>query len=328
MKNATPLFYTLIFILSLVVHVSIAVGADTSQDNNQLQQGCLPNGDVFNLFYPDAISLRHVAFLTEFGTLNTNVVIGDTPDGSVAIAAMDLVERVGEYLQTINTTSSAGIGLTASTIPPKYLAERTIVLCGTVQSNALIRQLVDAGKSKVDWSAEALGKIEVVPNAFDGPGSAVILGGRDAQASILAIAALNEFFKHLTGATLVEAMMLQADKQLQHGEVRAAKDTYKRLVDGLRIDGSATFFAPIKDMSPHFPKLLKEEVDMSVEMAKFLTTEPSATEANKALRDVAKKCAFCHQRYLSYDRMKTNRISYLYSQYPDARLETEWAKSK
>ncbi len=223
--------------------------------------------------------------------------------------------------------SPAAIGISAGDVPEKYLQEKTIVLCGGPAENELVKQLVDSGKSKVDWNTAQTGTIEVISRAFGGPGIAVVLGGHGPDGSFYAISALSEFFKHLTGAGLVEAMMLKADKQLQRNDVQGAFESYKRLLDGLRIDGSANFYVPVKEISPDFPKLLKAETDMSREFARFLKTGPTPKEANDQHRKIAGECAYCHQRYLSYDRMSPNRVKYLYSQYPKARLETDWAKT-
>jgi len=155
----------------------------------------------------------------------------------------------------------------------------------------------------------------------------VILGGKDPKGASYAIAAMSEFFKHLTGAGLVEASMLQADRQLQRGDIKGASDSYARLIDGLRIDSSATFHVPIKDNTPDFSILLKEEIEMSRQFARFLATGPTPEKANAQFRQIAGKCTYCHHRYFSYDKMATNRVKYLYSQYPKARLETAWADS-
>ncbi|MCP3874034.1 MAG: hypothetical protein GY699_12860, partial [Desulfobacteraceae bacterium] len=183
-----------------------------------VKMGCYPNGEMFNSFSPDAIAIRTVAFLTEFGTLNTNIVIGEYPSSTVAVSAMELCERIGEYLQVINTNSSDAIGLSTGDVSQKYLQEKTIVLCGGPSENELVRQLVKSGKSKVDWNNAQTGTIEVIPEAFGGPGTAVVLAGQGPDGSFYAISAMSEFFKHLTGAGLAEAMMLKADNQLQRGD--------------------------------------------------------------------------------------------------------------
>ncbi len=315
-------------VLMMMLALSVITSAVSSQkpDPKKAKMGCYPNGEIFNSFFPDAVGLRMVPFLTEFGTLNTNVVIGQHPSGKVAVAAMELCERIGEYLQVINTNSSDTIGLAAGDVPEKYLQEKTIVLVGGPSENELVKQLVDSGKSQVDWSMAQTGTIEVISGAFGGPGTAVVLGGQGPDGSFYAISAMSELFRHFSGAGLLEAMMLKADKQLQRGDVQGASESYERVLDGLRIDGSANFHAPIKDITPDFSKLLKAEVDMSRELARFLKTHPTPKEANAQLRAIARECAYCHQRYLSYDRMSPNRVKYLYSQYPKARLETDWAK--
>ncbi len=318
-------------VITLVLILAIITTAMSSQefelDSKNEKMGCYPNGEIFNAFSPNAISLRTVPFLTEFGTLNTNVVVGQHPSGTVAVAAMTLCERIGEYLQVINTTSSDTIGISTGAVPEKYLQEKTMVLCGGPSENERVKQLVESGKSKVDWDTAQTGTIEVIVGAFGGPGTAVVLGGQGPEGATYAISALSEFFKHLTGAGLVEAMMLKADVQLQRGDIQGASESYERLVDGLRIDGSANFHAPIKDITPDFPKLLEEEVAMSRKLARFLRTKPTPEAANAQFRNVAGECRYCHQRYLSYDRMSPNRVTYLYSQYPNARLETEWAQT-
>ncbi len=315
-------------VLMMVLAFSIIATAVSSQqlDPKHVKMGCLPNGEIFNSFSPDVTALRTVPFLTEFGTLNTNVVIGQHPSSTVAVSVMELCERIGEYLQVINTNSSDTIGLSTGDVPQKYLQEKTIVLCGGPSENELVLQLVKSGKSKVDWNTAQTGTVEVISEAFGGPGTAVVLAGHGPDGSFYAISAMSEFFKHLSGAGLVEAMMLKADKQLQRGDVQGASESYARLVDGLRIDGTANFHLLIKDFTPDFPKLLKAEVDMSIQFARLLKTNPTPKAANTQFRKIAGECAYCHQRYLSYDRMSPNRVKYLYSQYPKARLETDWAK--
>ncbi len=328
MKKSTFNVSTGIVLTVVLILVMITTAVSKQNPGPKIvKMGCLPNGEIFNSFSPNATALRTVPFLTEFGILNTNVVIGQHPSSTVAVSAMELCERIGEYLQVINTNSSDTIGLSTGDVPQKYLQEKTIVLCGGPSENELVKQLVKSGKSKVDWNAAQTGTIEVISEAFGGPGTAVVLAGQGSDGSFYAISAMSEFFKHLTGAGLAEAMMLKADNQLQRSDVQGASDSYARLVDGLRIDGTANFHAPIKDITPDFSKLLKAEVDMSVELARLLKTKPTSKTANTQLRKIAGECAYCHQRYLSYDRMSPNRVKYLYSQYPKARLETDWAKT-
>lgn len=289
--------------------------------------GCLPGGQVFDLFTPDAVPLRTTAYMTPFGTLNTNIVLGDDPSGAVAIAAIDLAERIGEYLPAVASTSPIPLAMRASEAPAKYLEQKTMLLCGGPDENALVKRLVDEGKSKVDWKAAEVGQIEVVEQAFGGPGTAVILGGSTSQGSVYAINAFTEFFKHLAGATLAQAKMLEADRQLRRGDIAGAADSFVYLLNGLRVDGSAKFFVPIKNPSPKFEQQLKDEAKLAQEVGQLLSQGPSLEEAEAQFQELASRCTYCHERYLSFDFKGTNRMQYLFSQFPDTRIETQWAKA-
>ena len=290
------------------------------------QLGCFPNGEVFDAFTPDAVKIRTTGFLTPFGTLNTNVVLADDPSGPVAVGAVELAERVGELLTAFNTTSSDQIALKASDVPDKYLEQKTMLLCGGPDENPLVRRLVREGKSTVDWTRADMGRIEVIEGAFGGPGTAIILGGADPDAAFYAIGALSEYLKHVGGAGLAQAKMLQADRQLRRGEVAAAADSFEHLLNGLRIDGGATFHAPIKDPSPEFPAELAQEVRMARDVYRLLKRGAPAVEADARFRTLAGRCVYCHDRYLAFDFTGTNRMQYLFAQYPDTRLQTDWAR--
>lgn len=315
---------TLAMVLLAATGIGLVFAPAHAAEEDQL--GCLPNGDLFNLFDPDSVGLRTTAYMTPFGTLNTNLVIGDEPSGAVAVAAIDLAERIGEFLPAVGSTSPIPLALQVSQAPQKYLQQKTSLLCGGPDENALVEQLVDAGRSSVDWDTAEVGYIEVIENAFDGPGTAVILGGATPEASAYAINAFSEFFKHLAGATLAQARMLEADRQLRRGEVTAAADSFVHLLNGLRVDGSANFYVPINNPSPKFEQQLKDEVKLAQEVAQLLRNEPSLEQAEAQFQELASRCMYCHERYLSFDFMGTNRMQYLYSQYPQTRLQTEWAK--
>ncbi|NCC29207.1 MAG: hypothetical protein EOM22_13990 [Gammaproteobacteria bacterium] len=287
--------------------------------------GCLPGGEVFGLFSPDAVKVRTTAYMTPFGTLNANIVLGDAPSGPVAIAAIDLAERFGEFLTAIAATSSIPIAIQASRVPEKYLEEKTIILCGGPAENPLVRRLVEEGRSVVDWENAEVGHIEVVEQAFGGPGRAVILGGANPRASVYAINAFTEFFKHLAGASLALARMLDAERQLQRPDIAGAGDSFERMLDGLRIDGSAKFHVPIRNPSPDFEQQLKDEVKLAQQVAQLLRSEPTPEEARTAFYDLAERCTDCHRRYLSFDFNATNRVQYLFSQYPNRQIGSDWA---
>lgn len=291
------------------------------------EMGCLPNGELFDLFAPDAVGLRTTAYMTPFGTLNTNLVLGDQPSAAVAVAAIDLAERIGEFLPALGSTSPIPLAMPAADAPQKYLEQKTTLLCGGADENALVQRLVATDKSTVDWEAAEVGYIEVVENAFGGPGTAVILGGATPQASAYAINAFSEFFKHLAGATLAQARMLEADRQLRHGEINAAADSFGTLLNGLRVDGSANFFVPIENPSPKFEEQLRDEVRLAQAFARLLRTDPDLEQAEAQFQELASRCMYCHERYLAFDYMGTNRMQYLFSQYPETRLQTEWAKT-
>lgn len=287
--------------------------------------GCYQGGKVFEVFFPTAVELRETAFLTPFGTVNMNLVLGENIGAKAATGALELAERIGEFLISVNTSAMAEhIALLDRDVPEKYLQEKTMILVGGPTENLLVRRLVEAGASKVDWAASELGGVEVVPNAFGGPGTAIILAGNSPQGTYNAATALASFFAHLAGATMIEAWMLLADEQLQRGEVEAAARSFERILTGLRIDGASNFHAPIKDWNPDFPLLLAAEARQAQDMHTFLRTNPPLEQADEKFRELAQTCVYCHQRYLTYDRMATNRVQYNYSQYPNHRLETEW----
>lgn len=316
-------------ILVLAALVALAWHAPaSSQENDEPQRealGCHLGGQVFQEFFPDAVGLRNVAFVTPFGTLNSNIVLGSGIGAKEASGAMELAERMGEFLIAVNSSAmTEHISLLDSETPEKYLLEKTMLLCGGPEQNSLVKRLVDSGASKVEWSQNEKGAIEVIPNAFGGNGAAVIMAGATPEATYNATTALAAFFAHLAGATMIESWMLIADEQLQRGEIEGAARSFERIICGLRIDGASNFHAPIKDFSPAFPKLLAAEAEHAKELLQTLRKNPSVEEANEKFRTLAKECVYCHRRYLSYDRMATNRVQYNYSQFPDRRMETEW----
>lgn len=325
MKKPNSLMYYILVFVALSFLSQGILPAIAQEDTPREPLGCHLGGQVFQEFFPNAVELRTVAFITPFGTLNSNIVLGESIDSVVASGAMELAERMGEFLISINSSAmTEHISLLASETPEKYLQEKTMLLCGGPEENSLVKRLVDSGASKVDWSTADKGKIEVIPNAFGGNGAAVIMAGADSQATYNAATALAAFFAHLAGATMIESWMLLADEQLQRGEVEGAARSFERIVCGLRIDGASNFHAPIKDFNPAFPELLAEEATQAQELHQLLLTSPSPEKANEEFRKLAKKCVYCHQRYLSYDRMSTNRVQYNFSQFPDRRLETSW----
>jgi len=325
MKHKTHLKRILIVVTACILLACGVHAASGGDEPEREPLGCHLGGKVFQEFFPDAVELRTVAFLTPYGTLNSNIVLGEDLAPLAATGAMELAERLGEFLIAVNSSAmTEHVSLLANQTPEKYLQEKTMLLCGGPEVNSLVKRLVDSGASKVDWSAEKTGKIEVVPNAFGGNGTAVIMAGADATATYNATTALAGFFAHLAGATMIESWMLYADQQLQRGEVQGAAKSFERIVCGLRIDGASNFHAPIKNFNDAFPELLAEEASQAQELHKALLASPSPEEADKEFRELAKKCVYCHQRYLSYDRMSTNRVQYNYSQYPGHRLETEW----
>lgn len=310
-------------LLALAWHVPAS-----SQESDEPQReplGCHLGGQVFQEFFPDAVGLRNVAYITPFGTLNSNIVLGSEIGAKEASGAMELAERLGEFLIAVNSSAmTEHVSLLDSETPEKYLQEKTMLLIGGPEQNSLVKQLVESGASKVDWSASDKGGIEVIPNAFGGNGAAVIMAGATPDATYNATTALAAFFAHLAGATMIESWMLLADEQLQRGEIEGAAKSFERIICGLRIDGASNFHAPIKDFNPAFPKLLAAEAEHAQELLQTLRKDPSVEDANEKFRTLAKECVYCHRRYLSYDRMATNRVQYNYSQYPDRRLETEW----
>jgi len=312
--------------LTLLLGIS-TLSSRLAQADEAHPLGCLPGGQVFDLFTPDAVPLRTTAYMTPFGTLNTNIVLGDDPSGAVAVAVTDLAERIGEYLPAVASTSPIPLAMRASEAPAKYLEQKTMLLCGGPDENALVKRLVEEGKSVVDWKSAELGHIEVIEQAFGGPGSAVILGGATPQASVYAINAFSEFFKHLAGATLAQSKMLEADRQLRRGDIAGAADSFVYLLNGLRVDGSAKFFVPIKNPSPKFEQQLKDEARLAQEVGQLLRQGPSLEEAEAQFQELASRCSYCHERYLSFDFKGTNRMQYLFSQFPDTRIETQWAKA-
>jgi len=312
--------------LTLLLGIS-TLSSRLAQADEAHPLGCLPGGQVFDLFTPDAVPLRTTAYMTPFGTLNTNIVLGDDPSGAVAVAVTDLAERIGEYLPAVASTSPIPLAMRASEAPAKYLEQKTMLLCGGPDENALVKRLVEEGKSVVDWKSAELGHIEVIEQAFGGPGSAVILGGATPQASVYAINAFSEFFKHLAGATLAQVKMLEADRQLRRGDIAGAADSFVYLLNGLRVDGSAKFFVPIKNPSPKFEQQLKDEARLAQEVGQLLRQGPSLEEAEAQFQELASRCSYCHERYLSFDFKGTNRMQYLFSQFPDTRIETQWAKA-
>lgn len=323
-KRLTRLIQSKPFAMLAAALLALASQTPSAAEDEQL--GCLPNGDLFNLFAPDAVGVRTVAYMTPFGTLNTNLVLGDQPSAPVAVAAIDLAERIGEFLPAVASSSPIPLAIAASQVPEKYLEQKTMLLCGGPDENALVKRLVEAGKSVVDWAAADVGHIEVVENAFGGPGTALILGGATPKASAYAINAFSEFFKHLAGATLAQAKMLEADRQLRRGDMIGAAESFVPLLNGLRLDGSANFFVPIQNPSPKFEEQLRDEVRLAQEVGRLLRSEPSLDEAEAQFRELASRCMYCHERYLSFDFTGTNRMQYLFSQYPGTRLQTEWAK--
>jgi hypothetical protein len=64
--------------------------------------------------------------------------------------------------------------------------DRNLVLVGGPVANRLTAELVESGKSKIDWY-ESEGEIEVVPNAF-GNATAIIVAGKDRKATQRAVA--------------------------------------------------------------------------------------------------------------------------------------------
>lgn len=328
MKRTTMLW--ICTVLAGLVMLAAVGGGRAYTDNpagksGQEPLGCYQGGKVFEEFFPTAVELRETAFLTPFGTVNMNIVLGERLSGKAASGALELAERVGEFLFSVNTSVLAEhISLLDRNVPEKYLQEKTMILVGGPEDNLLVRRLVEAGKSQVDWAASELGGVEVIPKAFDGPGTAIILAGNSPQGTYNATTALAAFFAHLAGATMIEAWMLQADEQLQRGEVEAAARSFERILTGLRIDGASNFHAPIKDWNEDFPRLLAAEARQAQEMHKFLRSGPPLAQADEKFRELARTCVSCHQRYLTYDRMATNRVQYNYSQYPKPRLETEW----
>lgn len=299
--------------------------AGTQETEVKEPLGCYLGGKVFEEYFPTAVELRETAFLTPFGTMNTNIVVGGSLSGQAAAGVLELAERMGEFLFSVNTSAmSDHIAILDKDTPEKYQRDKTLVLVGGPEDNILVSQLVKSGKSTVDWAEKDLGGIEVIHNAFEGPGTAIILAGNSDLGIYNSTTALASFFAHLAGATMIESWMLLADEQLQRGEVEAASRSFERIMSGLRIDGASNFHAPIKDWNEDFPKLLSAEAQMAADMLRFLRTKPELKEADRKFRKLARTCVYCHRRYLTYDRMAVNRVQFNYSQYPDHRLETEW----
>jgi hypothetical protein len=328
MKQTTLLWICMGMLAMAMLLVASGSTAYTDKPAGQSEQeplGCYQGGKVFEEFFPTAVELRETDFLTPFGTVNMNLVLGSGLSAKASSGAMELAERIGEFLISVNTSAMAEhVSLLDADVPEKYLQEKTMILVGGPEENSLVRRLKEAGTSKVDWAASELGGVEVIPNAFGGPGTAIILAGNSPQGTYNAATALASFFAHLAGATMIEAWMLQADEQLQRGEVEGAARSFERILTGLRIDGASNFHAPIKDWNADFPQLLAAEARQAQDMHKFLRSNPSLEQADEKFRELAQTCVYCHQRYLTYDRMATNRLQYNYSQYPDHRLETEW----
>lgn len=328
MKKARYCFVGIV-VLAALIAVGWTTAAVSSQDQEVEREplGCHLGGQVFQEFFPDAVELRPVAFITPFGTLNSNIVIGSKIGGKEASGAMELAERMGEFLISVNSSAlTEYISLLDSEVPDKYLKEKTMLLCGGPEQNTLVKRLVDSGASKINWEESEKGAIEVIPNAFGGDGTAVIMAGATPQATYNATTAMAAFFAHLAGATMIESWMLIADEQLQRGEIESAARSFERIVCGLRIDGASNFHAPIKNWNEAFPELLAAEAKHAQNLLKTLRQNPTVEEANKEFRKLAKECVYCHRRYLSYDRMATNRVQYNYSQFPDRRMETDWDK--
>lgn len=316
----------LVFLLVLSLHTG---GQIMGQENqHELEFGCMPDGSVFDNFYPDGVKLREVHFVTGFGTLNTNIVAGQKLSTEAAIAMGNLAGSMGEFLLSINTMSMGSpLILMDSMVPQKYLQEKTMILCGGPKVNSLVKTLVQNGKSKVDWSKEDQGKIEIIDKAFGGHGQAIIAAGSDAGSTSVAISALTGFFNHITGASLAEEGMLLADRQLRRGYVQEAAKNIEKAINGLRLDGSTSVFVPVKDFVPEFPDLLRQEFKETQNLLKTMRQGASEEEVKEQFQKVASFCAYCHVKHVSYDRQAQNRVLFHYSQFPETRMETEWARA-
>ncbi len=314
-----------IIVLSIIILSGKKVLIQAETNSGEVPLGCIPDGSVFENFVPNAVKLREINYVTDFGTLNTNIVVGKKISGKIACAVSELTERMGEFLANMNTSALlANIVMIDEKVPEKYLKERTIILCGISEENKLIKQLVQKGKSKVDWTKAKSGTIEIIEKAFDGFATAVIAGGADEDSSYVAIGALAGFFTHIAGANLGEDGLLSADQELKQGDVKGAARSIERLINGLRLDGSAKIFVPVKNITPDFMNLLQDESRQASNLLKILKENPPIEKAEDEFKKLAGFCFYCHQKYVSYDRMNQNRVKFHYSQYPDTRCETEW----
>ncbi len=298
--------------------------AESKQDT--IMFGCLPGGSVFNHFSPDNIALREVAFITPFGTMNTNIVVGQSVDAAVVIEIADLSERMGEFLTAINTTALINqVAIIDKDVPDRYLKDKTMILCGGPKENNLVLKLVQDKKSTVAWNNAKDGHIEVIDNAFGGTGTAIIAGGATPEATSRAIAALTGFFAHIAGANLAEEGLLQADRALRHGNVTLAAKGIEKLINGLRLDGSIKIDVPVLDAPPDFSDLLKAEAKEAQALLKLLRKNPALKDAEAGFQKLAGFCAYCHDYHLAYNRSGQNRNQFHYVQFPMTRCETEWA---
>ncbi len=299
-----------------------------ASEQGAIEFGCMPDGTVFNHFAPDNVALREVAFVTPFGTMNTNIVVGSSLNGSVASETIELAERLGEFFTSVNTTALIDqVAIDSENVHPKYRQEKTLILCGGPSENSLVQELVQQKKSRVAWDKADNGTIEVIDHAFDGPGTAIIVGGATPEGTVQAIAALTGFFGHIAGSNLAEDGLLQADRALQHGNIPLAAKAVERLINGLRLDGSIKIYVPVKDAPANFTDLLRAEAKEAGLLLKLLRQKPapSLPEAEAGFRKLAGFCSYCHDYHLAYDRSGQNRNRFHYAQFPNTRCETDWA---